>query len=100
MNSPLTLPAVYAITDRKVSGVDDHAEIARRLFAVGVRLVQVREREMPDAALLAAVDAVGRLARESGATALVNDRVDIARLSGVGVHLGEGDLPAASQPPF
>jgi shikimate kinase len=31
-----------------------------------------------------------------GATALVNDRVDIARLAGVGVHLGEEDLPPSA----
>jgi thiamine-phosphate diphosphorylase len=90
----LQLPAIYAITDRTVSGIDDHVEIARRLFGVGIRLVQVREKELPDGELLAAVDAVGRLARDSGATTLVNDRVDLAHLAGVGVHLGEEDLPA------
>jgi thiamine-phosphate diphosphorylase len=51
---------------------------------------------MPDAELLAAVDEVGRLARENGGISLVNDRVDVARLSGVGAHLGEEDLPAAA----
>jgi thiamine-phosphate diphosphorylase len=90
----LQLPAIYAITDRTVSGIHDHVEIARRLFGVGIRLVQVREKELPDGELLAAVDAVGRLARDSGATPLVNDRVDLAHLAGVGVHLGEEDLPA------
>ena len=96
MTSPLRLPPIYAITDRAVSGVDNHVEIARRLFGVGIRLIQVREKVLPDPELLAAVDAVGRLAGESGSTALVNDRVDVARLAGVGVHLGEGDLPAAA----
>jgi thiamine-phosphate diphosphorylase len=91
----LQLPPIYAITDRAVSGIDDHAEIARRLFGVGVRLLQVREKEMEDADLLAAVERVAGLGRESDATVLVNDRVDMARLSGLGVHLGEEDLPAA-----
>jgi thiamine-phosphate diphosphorylase len=90
----LRLPPVYAITDRAASGLDDHAEIARRLLAVGVRCVQVREKALPDAALLAAADAVGALARPLRALALVNDRVDVARLAGLGVHLGEDDLPA------
>ena len=71
-------------------------EIARRLFGVAIRVVQVREKALPDSELLAAVDTVGRLARESGSTALVNDRVDVAHLAGVGVHLGEDDLPAAA----
>ncbi|MFY9551090.1 MAG: shikimate kinase, partial [Thermoanaerobaculia bacterium] len=34
--------------------------------------------------------------RERGALFFVNDRVDVARLSGGGVHLGEEDLPAAA----
>jgi thiamine-phosphate diphosphorylase len=92
--SPVRLPAVYAITDRKVSGVNDHVEIARRLFGVGIRLLQVREKEMADRELLAAVEETSRLGRDQGAAVLVNDRVDVARLAGVGVHLGEDDLPA------
>ena len=94
MDFGLRLPVIYAITDRKVSGIDDHVEIARRLFAVGIRLLQVREKEMTDRDLLGAVEEVARLGREDGAAVLVNDRVDVARLAGVGVHLGEDDLPA------
>jgi len=76
-----------------VSGVADVGEIASRLFAAGVRWLQVREKTLPDAALLSAVEAADRLGRPLGATVLVNDRVDVARLAGVGVHLGEDDLP-------
>ncbi len=74
--------------------MEDHVEIARRLFGVGIRLLQVREKEIPDRGLLAAVEAVDAMARGNGAMLLVNDRVDVARLAGVGVHLGEEDLPA------
>jgi len=89
------LSPVYAITDRAVSGIPDHVEIARRLFAVGVRWLQVREKESPDGLLLEAVEAIAPFARTHRATLLVNDRVDIARLAGIGVHLGEDDLPPA-----
>jgi thiamine-phosphate pyrophosphorylase len=91
----LKLPPIYAITDRQVSGVSSHAEIARRLLAVGVRCVQVREKAMPDRALLSQVEGAARLGRGAGALVIVNDRVDIARVAGTGVHLGEDDLPAA-----
>jgi thiamine-phosphate diphosphorylase len=92
----LRLPPVYALTDRAASGVGDHAEIARRLFAVGVRCVQLREKSQPDRDLLRAADAAAGMARACGGRLIVNDRVDVARLagSGVGVHLGEEDLPA------
>jgi thiamine-phosphate diphosphorylase len=89
------LPAIYAITDRAVSGVDSHVEIARRLFSVGIRLLQVREKTRTDRELLAETDEVSRLGRELDATVLVNDRVDVALLSGTGVHLGDEDLPAS-----
>ena len=94
MNLPLRLPAIYAITDRAVSGVGSHVEMARRLFGVGVRLLQVREKEMGDRDLLAEVDEIEKVARKEKALLLVNDRVDVALVSGSGVHLGEEDLPA------
>lgn len=92
----LQLPAVYAITDRHASGVPDLPDLARRLFAVGVRTLQIREKAMGDRDLLAAADAIAALGRARRARVLVNDRVDVARVSGVGVHLGEEDLPAAT----
>ena len=93
-SSGLSLPSIYAITDRRVSGIASHADMARRLLEAGVRLLQVREKEMADRDLLAEVEAAARLARQEGAVLLVNDRVDVALLSGCGVHLGEEDLPS------
>ena len=90
----LRLPPIYAITDRQVSGVDDHAEIARRLYSVGVRCVQVREKAMADRDLLPQVEKVAQLCLRDGGLVFVNDRADIARVAGTGVHLGEDDLPA------
>ena len=89
-----SLPAIYALTDRQVSGVDSHAAMARRLLAVGIRCVQVREKAMADGALLREVEEAAALCREAGALVLVNDRIDIARVAGTGVHVGEDDLPA------
>ncbi len=91
----LKLAPLYAITDRSVSGIQNVSEIAARLFRVGVRCLQVREKAMPDRELLATVEAVRELARPVGAGVLINDRVDLARVAGTGVHLGEEDLPAA-----
>lgn len=88
------LPPVYAITDRAASGIEP-ARLAERLLRVGVRALQLREKAAPDRELLAAADAIAAESRSAGALFLVNDRVDVARLSGAGVHLGEDDLPAA-----
>jgi thiamine-phosphate diphosphorylase len=91
----LSLPPVYAITDRSASGVDDAGSIAERLFRVGVRLLQVRDKTAPDRELLASVERAAAAGRASHASVLVDDRTDVALIAGVGVHLGEDDLPAA-----
>jgi thiamine-phosphate pyrophosphorylase len=96
----LKLPPIYAITDRAASGVSDPVSIADRLFSAGIRLLQVREKDLPDRELLEAVEAADRRARDFGAMVIVNDRVDVARLAGVGVHLGEDDLPPAAARPL
>jgi len=92
----LRLPPIYALTDAAASGVADPAELARRLLEVGVRAIQLREKAMADRDLLRAAETIAPLAREAGAAFFVNDRVDVARIGGSGVHLGEEDLPAAA----
>ena len=92
----LRLPRIYAITDRAVSGGQEPAAVAARLFSVGVRCLQVRDKSLADRELLAAVESVARLGKAVSARVLVNDRVDLARIASVGVHLGEDDLPASS----
>ena len=94
------LPPVYAITDRTLSGVPDHAVIAERLFRVGVRLVQLREKDLPDGDFLSAADRAVAAARPYGARVLVNDRPDVAALAGAGVHLGTEDLPPDAARPL
>ncbi|HEY7575852.1 MAG TPA: hypothetical protein VIB08_11845, partial [Thermoanaerobaculia bacterium] len=71
MRSLEPFPAVYGLTDRRISGIDSIPEIARRLFGVGVRLLQVREKELADGALLDAVREASEEARAAGATILV-----------------------------
>jgi thiamine-phosphate pyrophosphorylase len=52
---------------------------------------------MPGAAFLETAEAMAALSREAGAMLIVNDRADIARLSGAdGVHVGQDDLAPAA----
>ena len=90
----LRLPPLYAITDREASGIGP-SSLAERLLRVGVRALQLREKAMGDRDLLEAADAIAASSRAASALFLVNDRADVARLAGAGVHLGEEDLPAA-----
>jgi len=90
------LPPIYAIRSGGAAGPAGVLDDAGRLFAAGIRFLQVREKDLPDRELLDAVEGADRLSRGCGATVLVNDRVDVAMLAGVGVHLGEEDLPASA----
>jgi thiamine-phosphate pyrophosphorylase len=59
----------------------------------GARLLQVRMKRAPGRMFLETALAIAERARDVGATVIVNDRADIARLSGAeGVHIGQDDL--------
>jgi len=75
-------------------GADFGAAIARAVSIVGAdAIVQVREKDLGGAALLALVRAAIAAARPFGARVVVNDRIDVALAAGAdGVHLPENGL--------
>lgn len=63
----------------------------------GARFLQIRAKTLPSGPFLELCDAVVTMAAGCGAAILVNDRADLARLSGAaGVHVGQDDLPPAA----
>ena len=63
----------------------------------GVDIVQIREKELPDAALLAALEDARELTRRLGVPLVVNDRPDLAVLCDADyVHVGQDDLPVGA----
>lgn len=59
----------------------------------GARLIQLRAKHLPSAAFLALCDTLVRGAEPYRASIVVNDRVDLALMSGAaGVHVGQDDL--------
>ncbi|HEY7474225.1 MAG TPA: thiamine phosphate synthase [Vicinamibacterales bacterium] len=72
----------------------DPIDLARAALAGGARLVQIRAKEEPTADAIAVVEGVLRAAGSVRAKVIVNDRADIARITGAdGVHVGQTDLP-------
>lgn len=85
-------PAIYPITDTTISGLSVIEQV-RRLVAGGARLIQVREKNVHSRDFFESAAAAVSYAHENGVKIIVNDRVDIALLTGAdGVHLGQRDL--------
>ena len=69
-------------------------QVAESLLRAGVRLLQIREKSMPDRQFLDLLLQVRELTWEYGALLIVDDRVDAALIARAdGVHLGQDDLP-------
>lgn len=63
----------------------------------GVDVVQLRDKSLEAAREVELHALVARIATEHGALWAVNDRADIARLTGAPVvHMGQGDLPSGA----
>ncbi|HEU4508474.1 MAG TPA: thiamine phosphate synthase [Pyrinomonadaceae bacterium] len=89
----LNLPRVYPLTDVQMSGLS-HAEQVDQLSAGGATLVQLREKQMPPREFYEQAKAAVEVARRTGVTLIVNDRVDVAlAVNADGVHLGQDDMP-------
>ena len=70
------------------------ADLARACVAGGARCLQIRAKTIAGGRFLDLAVRIQEIAHASGAILIVNDRVDIARLSGAdGVHVGQDDLP-------
>lgn len=91
-------PFLYPIVDTDVCaarGLDPGA-VARAYLTAGARVLQLRHKGASSAGFLALADDLVRQARDCGAAIIVNDRPDIALLSGAaGVHVGQDDLSVA-----
>jgi thiamine-phosphate pyrophosphorylase len=88
----LVLPRLYVILDAALITVPE-IEIARELAAAGVRLLQYRNKTASARQLLQSSHGLAAVLLPRGVTFFVNDRSDVAFLSGAsGVHVGQEDL--------
>ncbi len=84
---------LYPILDAEVLGAGDPGPILRALAAAGVRVAQLRAKALAPREFLRWARAGVRGGEEAGVAVLVNDRVDVAILSGAaGAHVGQRDL--------
>ncbi|PYI69356.1 thiamine phosphate synthase [Arthrobacter livingstonensis] len=84
---------LYVCTDaRRERG--DFADFLRAAYAGGVDIIQLRDKSLEAAEELILLAVLRNVAEEFGKLWAVNDRADIAQLSGAPVfHVGQKDLP-------
>jgi len=87
---------IYPVSCQRLARGRTDREWLDAVLAGGAKIVQLRDKESADRELLAKARYFRKQTRAAGALFLVNDRFDIALLSGAdGVHLGQDDLPPA-----
>lgn len=86
---------LYAIIDTSFVEPDDIEKAAQEVLEGGARIIQLRAKGEPPAGMLKAALILRKTASRYGCPFIVNDRADIALMSGAdGVHLGQDDIPA------
>jgi 8-oxo-dGTP diphosphatase len=96
----LMLPPVYAITNLAEMGEQRFLSQLDRALGQGLKLIQVREKQLPRDVLYRFAEKVVRLARPFGASVLLNGNVGLAReLGAAGVHLTSDQLMALHEKP-
>jgi thiamine-phosphate pyrophosphorylase len=86
----MTLPRLYAIVDMQRSA--NPIAFAEELFAAGVRLLQLRDKETRPRVTLSVAREIKRVAPKD-AVLIMNDRADLCLGAAFdGVHVGQDDL--------
>jgi thiamine-phosphate pyrophosphorylase len=91
MQLPRFYPILDALSARK-HGVEIRAGAAALLEA-GTKILQVRHKCFISRDVMLDIEAIAEMCARRGATLVVNDRADLARLFGAALHLGQDDLP-------
>jgi thiamine-phosphate pyrophosphorylase len=76
-----------------LADADTFARLVDQLLAAGVRMIQLRDKRLPDNQLIDRGNRLVKLTRNHQALAIINDRPDMAvAVQADGVHLGQDDL--------
>jgi thiamine-phosphate pyrophosphorylase len=95
-NARLSSALLHVLITESCCRKGDWRGAAQAALRGGADVLQLREKSLDGRELLERAKFLVAACHEAGALCIINDRVDIAQLSGAdGVHLGQTDLPAA-----
>lgn len=88
---------LYLITPPAVPDLSSFAGLLEQALDAGdVAALQIRLKDLDDAALRQAIEAIRPVAQARGVAVILNDRPDLAADTGCdGVHVGQSDAPVA-----
>lgn len=88
--------SVLCVLISEQTGAIPWKTLAHQLLETGPVILQLREKHLSDKELLRRAKWLADACRRSGALCIINDRTDVAKLSGAdGVHLGQDDMEIA-----
>ena len=84
---------IYLVTSAVMSAGRTTPDIIRAALAGGIKLIQLREKDVSPVELTKLAREARKLTADAGALLIINDSVDIAMTVGAdGVHLGQDDF--------
>lgn len=96
----LKLPGIYAISNADEMGEEQFLESLRQQLASGLKLLQIRERNLAPAALLDFSKRVVSVAHQHGARVLINGGIELVKAAGAdGMHLSSAALASLKAKP-
>jgi thiamine-phosphate pyrophosphorylase len=89
---------LYLITPPTLTDLDAFGrDLSKALSGGDVAALQIRLKDVSDAAIAQAVAVIAPIARQHDVAVILNDRPDLAAsLDCDGVHVGQGDMPLAA----
>jgi len=92
------LPKFYPILDTEITvryGLDP-VSAAEQILEGGAQILQFRHKAFLSRAVFEQLERIAGLCREAQALFVVNDRADLAAITGAALHLGQDDLPPSA----
>ena len=91
---------LYAVTDRAWTGRETLRQQVEDALKGGVTCIQLREKELDDAAFLQEAMELSALCRSYGVPFIINDNVEIAiKCHADGIHVGQEDMAGCRRRP-
>jgi thiamine-phosphate pyrophosphorylase len=92
------IPRFYPILDTEITGRYgiDPVNAGAQVLEGGAAILQFRHKGFLSRAVFEQLEQIAGLCREAGALFVVNDRADLAALTGAALHLGQDDVPPSA----